>query len=71
MTSEAIAFHPKTVDIALFRFKSDSDYKYWIGSYDKHLTHQSAEPPYVLIRGYFENESEAMEKLLSLTGDEF
>jgi hypothetical protein len=40
-----IAHHPETDDLALF----ESDGEFWIGVYDKFLTHQNPEPSYTWI----------------------
>lgn len=65
--TELIAYHHKTCDLALFKSEND----FWIGSYDPHLTHQNDQPPYVLIRGYFSSESEGIDCLAQLAGNEF
>lgn len=65
--TERISYHRATTDLALF----NSGGKYWIGSYSKFCTHQTSEPPYVLIRGYFDSEEEGLQVLATLSGDEF
>ena len=65
--TELIGYHRITTDLALF----NSDGKYWIGCYSKFCTHQTSEPPYVLICGYFDSESEGLQVLETLSGDEF
>lgn len=67
MATQFIAYHTKTNDLALF----NSDGQYWIGSYSPFCTHQNAEPPYILIEGYFTSEHDGLAALHKLTGNEF
>ena len=66
MTTNCVAYHPKTDDVALF----ESDGQFWVGSYIPGMTHQNGEPSYVLIRGYFDTAEQGIQVLNTLTGNE-
>jgi hypothetical protein len=65
--TQLIEYHPKTRAIALFL----TDGEFWIGCYNRFLTHQSGEPPYHLIGGRWTDMATAQAELRKLTGDEF
>jgi hypothetical protein len=62
-----LKYHKNTADIALFC----SEGLYWIGAYNSFLVHQNGEPPYMLIKGYFNDLKDAEGVLDQLTGCEF
>ncbi len=67
MTTQHIAYHNKTTDLALLH---SEPYSYWIGSFDRFCTSQT-ELPYVWIAGNFATEAEGRAYLEKMTGDEF
>lgn len=68
MASSIVKYHRTTTDIAVLKTE---DGKFWIGGYVSFLTHQNGEPPYIFINGYWETETEALNELGQLTGNEF
>lgn len=65
--SVIIEYHKNTKEIAILR----SDNQYWIGTFCKYLTHQTAEPPFIFINGYWQDLEAAQAVLSTMTGDEF
>lgn len=72
MSTELLAYHSKTTNLALFRSAYENTV-YWIGSYNPHLRHCNPNEPYAysLIRGHFATEAEGLAELALLKGDEF
>ena len=65
--TDLVAFHPKTIDLALFVSYGD----YWVGSLMCCPTHQNGEPPYGFVFGYYKTFEEGMAALTACLGDEF
>jgi hypothetical protein len=62
-----VQYHKVTTDIAIF----ETEGKFWIGSYDPYLTHQTAEPAYINLYGNYDELKSAQEVLQNMTGKEF
>ena len=68
MASSIVKYHRATTDIAVLKTE---DGEFWIGGYGSFLTHQNGEPPYYFIKGYWETETEALNELGQMTGNDF
>lgn len=71
--TQLVKYHDSTWEIALFfspELKNLGTGEYWIGRHSPRLCHQNGEPPYAWIRGDFNTESEGLEALSILVGNE-
>lgn len=67
MVSQIAVYHPQTCEVALLECGGE----FFVGAYNRHLTHQNGEPPYSFVSGYYSSLEEGLEALENTPPDAF